>query len=174
MTSSKEALRNAATCSSESGFTWVLIILGSFAFRQGFFLIYSFSTACESAALRIICTFFTLFGARAFPLSSGRLIVSPTNREQLDELVEIIVEIELNRNPITRIGKDAEYPSDYVRQRMRKLTSEHIRKVLDGISENQTQVHNTKAYLLASLFNVTATMDNYYTMQVNHDKNRLS
>lgn len=52
-------------------------------------------------------------------------IVSPTNREQLDELVEIIVEIELNRNPITRIGKDAEYPSDYVRQRMRKLTSEH-------------------------------------------------
>ena len=101
-------------------------------------------------------------------------IVSPANREQLDELVEIIVEIELNRKPITRIGKDAEYPSDYVRQRMRKLTSEHIRKVLDGISENQTQVHNTKAYLLASLFNVTATMDNYYTMQVNHDKNRLS
>lgn len=97
-------------------------------------------------------------------------IVTPANREQLNELIEILVETELNRKPVIHIGRDAEYPADYVRQRLRKLTSEHILKVLDGINENCTQVHNTKAYLLASLFNAAATMDNYYTMQVNHDQ----
>ncbi|MCX4266059.1 MAG: DUF6017 domain-containing protein, partial [Firmicutes bacterium] len=30
-------------------------------------------------------------------------------------------------------------------------------------------VKNTKAYLLAALFNAPSTLDNHYTMQVNHD-----
>ena len=50
-------------------------------------------------------------------------------------------------------------------------TSAHIEKVLDGIQENTTRVRNTRAYLLASLFNAPSTMDNHYTMLVNHDLN---
>lgn len=97
-------------------------------------------------------------------------LVTPNNRDQVDELVEIMLEVSLNCSPTIHIGRDAEYPTNYVRERMRLITSEHIRKVLDGINETYSEVYNTKAYLLASLFNVPATMDNYYTMRVNHDQ----
>ena len=65
--------------------------------------------------------------------------------------------------------RDAEYPASYVQDRFRKLTGEHIRQVLEGIGENTTRVYNTRAYLLAALFNAVSTMDNHYAMLVNHD-----
>ena len=97
------------------------------------------------------------------------LLVTPSNRPQVDELVEIMVEVAMNRGKTIKVGRDAEYPTSYVRERFEKLTKEHIEKVLDGISENTTRVYNTKAYLLAALFNVVSTIDNHYAMLVNHD-----
>lgn len=40
----------------------------------------------------------------------------------------------------------------------------HIEKVMDGIRENTTRVWNTKAYLMAALFNSVSTIDNHYTI----------
>lgn len=91
------------------------------------------------------------------------------NREQIDEFVEIMLEVALTRSPTIRIGRDAEYPTVFVQQRFEQLTSSHIEKVLDGIRENTTRVWNTKAYLLAALFNAPSSTDNHYTMLVNHD-----
>ena len=96
-------------------------------------------------------------------------IVTPFNRAQVDELVEIMLEVSMNRSPTIRIGRDGEYPTSFVRDRFRKLTSEHIEKVLDGIKENTTRVYNTKAYLMAALFNAVSTLDSHYMMLVNHD-----
>ena len=42
-------------------------------------------------------------------------------------------------------------------------------KVLEGISENTTRVRNTKAFLLAALFNSVSTLDNHYTLLFNHN-----
>ena len=56
-----------------------------------------------------------------------------------------------------------------VQQRFEKITSMHIEKVMDGIRENTTRVWNTKAYLMAALFNSVSTIDNHYAMLVNHD-----
>ncbi len=89
--------------------------------------------------------------------------------EQVDELVEIMLEVAMNRSPTIRIGRDAEYPASYVQERFSKLTVMHLERVLEGIADNRTQVRNTKAYLLASLFNAVSTLDNHYTMQYNHD-----
>ena len=97
------------------------------------------------------------------------ILVTPSNRAQVDELVEIMVEVAVNQSKTVRIGRDAEYPIDYVRKRFQQITKEHIEKVLDGIAENTTRVYNTKAYLLAALFNVVSTIDNHYTMLVRHD-----
>ena len=97
------------------------------------------------------------------------LIVTPSNRAQLDEFVEIMLEVALTRTPTMKIGRDAEYPTAFVQQRFDQLTSIHIEKVMDGIRENTTQVRNARAYLLAALFNAPSTTDNHYTMQVNHD-----
>lgn len=91
------------------------------------------------------------------------------NREQIDEFVEIMLEVALTRSPIIKIGRDTEYPTAFVQQRFEKLDSSHIEKVLDGIRENTTRVWNTKAYLLAALFNAPSSTDNHYTMLVNHD-----
>ena len=56
-----------------------------------------------------------------------------------------------------------------MQQRFEQITSSHIEKVLDGISETNPRVWNAKAYLLAALFNAPSSPDNHYTMLVNHD-----
>lgn len=89
--------------------------------------------------------------------------------EQLDELVEIMLEVMMNRSPTIRIGRDAEYPTSYVQERLSKINALHIERVMDGIADNRTQVYNTRAYLLATLFNSVSTIDSYNTMQYNHD-----
>ena len=90
-------------------------------------------------------------------------------REQIDELVEIMLEVSMNRSPTIRIGREAEYATAYVQDRFSRITSMHIERVCDGIRDNHTQVRNTKAYLLAALFNAVSTLDSYYTMQANSD-----
>lgn len=96
-------------------------------------------------------------------------ICTPANQTQVDEFVEIMLEVAMTRSPTIKIGRDAEYPTAFVQQRFEQITSSHIEKVLDGISENTTRVWNTKAYLLAALFNAPSSTDNHYTMLVNHD-----
>ena len=96
-------------------------------------------------------------------------IVSPANREQIDEFVEIMLEVALTRSPTIRIGREAEYPAALVQQRFEKLTSAHIGKILEGIRENTARVRNVRNYLLAALFNAPSSTDNHYTMLVNHD-----
>ena len=91
------------------------------------------------------------------------------SREQIDELVEIMLEVSMNRSPTIRIGRDSEYATAYVQDRFSRITSMHIERVCDGIRDNHTQVRNTKAYLLAALFNAVSTLDSYYTMQANSD-----
>lgn len=89
--------------------------------------------------------------------------------EQVDGLVELMVEVELNRGRIVRLGRDVEYDGDYVRRRFARLGREHVERVLEGINENTTYVKNTRAYLLSALFNSATTLDSHYTMRVNHD-----
>ena len=97
------------------------------------------------------------------------VICTPVNRTQVDEFVELMLEVAMTRSPTIKIGRDAEYPTAFVQQRFEQITSSHIEKVLDGISENNTRVWNAKAYLLAALFNAPSSTDNHYTMLVNHD-----
>lgn len=99
------------------------------------------------------------------------LITNAANREQVDEFVEIMLEVALAKSATMKIGRNAEYPTALVQQRFELINSSHIEKVLDAIQENTTRVWNTRAYLLAALFNAPSTTDNHYTMLVNHDMN---
>ena len=49
------------------------------------------------------------------------------------------------------------------------INSAHIEYVFDCLDENTSKVGNIKAYVLATLFNAPATMDEYYRAEVNHD-----
>ena len=89
-------------------------------------------------------------------------------RDDLDEIVELLVETVCASRQTTRIAK-TDFPHEVVRSRLLKLTSEHIRFVMDCLQKNTTEVRNMKQYLLTVLFNAPTTMSNHYTSQVNHD-----
>ena len=91
-----------------------------------------------------------------------------TYREDLDEIVELIVETVCARRKTTRIA-GADFPHEVVRSRFLKLDSAHIEFVMECLHNNTTEVRNMKQYLLTVLFNAPTTMNNHYTAQVNHD-----
>ena len=91
-----------------------------------------------------------------------------TYREDLDEIVELIVETVCARRKSTRIA-GADFPHEVVRSRFLKLDSSHIEFVMECLHNNTTEVRNIKQYLLTVLFNAPTTMNNHYTAQVNHD-----
>lgn len=89
-------------------------------------------------------------------------------RDDLDEIVELLVDTVCASRQTTRIAK-TDFPHEVVRSRLLKLNSEHIRFVMDCLQKNTTEVRNMKQYLLTVLFNAPTTMSNHYTSQVNHD-----
>ena len=91
-----------------------------------------------------------------------------TYREDLDEIVELIVETVCARRKTTRIA-GADFPHEVVRSRFLKLDSSHIEFVMECLHNNTTEVRNMKQYLLTVLFNAPTTISNHYTAQVNHD-----
>lgn len=92
----------------------------------------------------------------------------PLYRDDLDEVVELIVETVCAKRKTTRIA-GADFPHEVVRSRFLKLDSSHIEFVMDCLQKNTTEVRNMKQYLLTVLFNAPTTMSNHYTSQVNHD-----
>ena len=91
-----------------------------------------------------------------------------TYREDLDEIVELIVETVCARRKTTRIV-GADFPHEVVRSRFLKLDSSHIEFVMESLHNNTTEIRNMKQYLLTVLFNAPTTISNHYTAQVNHD-----
>ena len=90
-------------------------------------------------------------------------------REEVDELMELMVEIlMLPDNRVVRIG-GADKPVSVVKSRFLKLTYSHIEYVLFSLHRNTSKVANIKAYLLATLYNSSMTMNHYYQAEVNHD-----
>ena len=90
-------------------------------------------------------------------------------REELDELVELMVDVMMMPDhAILRIA-GAERPAAVVKERFLKLDDSHIAYVLACLQGNTGKVGNIKAYLLASLYNSALTIGNYYRAEVNHD-----
>ena len=92
----------------------------------------------------------------------------PTEREEIDEIVEIMLDAICSSKPFVRIAGE-EMPQEVVKSRLLKLNSEHIQFVLDCMHNNTTKVRDIKRYLLTTLYNAPVTISNYYTALVNHD-----
>ena len=93
---------------------------------------------------------------------------SHIDREQLDEIVDLIVDTVCSALKVIRIAGD-DYPAEVVKSRFMKLDSSHVQYVMDCMKDNTTYVRNIKKYLLAALYNAPVTMDSYYTSLVSHD-----
>lgn len=95
--------------------------------------------------------------------------VQKGEREDVDELIELMVEIlMLPDDSMVRIG-GADKPVTVVKSRFLKLTYSHIEYVLFSLHRNTSKVANIKAYLLTTLYNSFMTMNHYYQAEVNHD-----
>ena len=90
------------------------------------------------------------------------------DREQLDEVVDLIAETLCSRKKTIVIAGD-EYPAEMVKEKLLRITASHIEYVFDCLKQNTTYVRNIKKYLLASLFNAPSTIGSYYSALVNHD-----
>jgi hypothetical protein len=91
-----------------------------------------------------------------------------TNRERLDEIVDLIVETLCSTKPTICVSGD-DYPAMLVKEKLLRLTSSHMDYIFECLDKNTTYVRNIKKYLLATLFNASSTIDSYYSALVNHD-----
>lgn len=90
-------------------------------------------------------------------------------REDVDELVELMVEAMMTPDNGTLRIAGVEKPAAIVKNRLMKLNHLHMGYILDCLAANTTKVGNIKAYLLTTLYNAPLTMSNYYQAEVNHD-----
>ena len=89
-------------------------------------------------------------------------------KEQLDELISLIVEMEVCEGESMLIAGTV-YPTELVKVRMQMLNAECIRYVLDCLHEVKPQIKNMKKYLMASLFNALTTMENFMESRVQRE-----
>jgi len=99
-------------------------------------------------------------------------LVDSDNREQLDNLVELIVETLCSSKSHIAVAGES-YPAPLVKQRLLTLNSLHIQYVLTCLRNNTSRIRNIKRYLLTTLFNAPATMGSYYDAAVRHDQAKL-
>ena len=90
------------------------------------------------------------------------------DRRDIDEIISLMVDVMISHKGTVRISGD-DKPIEVVKSRFMKLNYMHIEYVLDGMKDNPVKVRNIRAYLLASLYNAPATINNYYSALVNHD-----
>ena len=90
------------------------------------------------------------------------------DREQLDEITEIILDTVCTSRKTVRISSD-DFPAEVVKSRFLKLNASHIQYVIACMKENTTHIRNIKKYLQSALYNATFTIGNYYSALVQHD-----
>lgn len=92
---------------------------------------------------------------------------NPTNRVKIDEIVDNMAEMMACHSPTMRIGgKDID--TNFVKDRLAKIGSDHIEYILLCLKRNTTKVNNIKAYLQTVIFNAPSTIDNYFSSEVNN------
>ncbi len=62
-----------------------------------------------------------------------------------------------------------QYPTGLVRQRLLKIDSSKLDAFLLDFTRRTDKIHNTKAYLITSLFNIPATADTNLSNMVRND-----
>lgn len=92
----------------------------------------------------------------------------PYDREVIDEIMELILDTVCSTRETIGIAGE-QRPIDIVKSRFMQLTAAHLEYVLHSMSETTSLIKNPKAYMLATLYNSSLTMDSYYRSLARHD-----
>lgn len=99
----------------------------------------------------------------------GSLLTTfPYDRELLDQIVELMVDVICSNAKTIRVGGD-DKPCQVVKSVFSKLTYEHVTYVIDGLNENTTKIRNMRQYLIAALYNASLTISAHYSALYNYD-----
>lgn len=86
----------------------------------------------------------------------------------IDEIVSVMAEVLTIDTPYYNIEKK-QYPTEIVRQRFLEIDYGKLDAFLLEFSRRTEKIHNTKAYLITSLFNIPATADTNLSNMVKSD-----
>jgi len=89
----------------------------------------------------------------------------PDSTDIIRNLIDVMVEIMMSTQPKFMISGN-EYDADYVKSRVFCIFDRHIEYMIECIKKNTTKVGNIKAYLRATIFNCTTTLECYSDMTV--------
>jgi len=92
----------------------------------------------------------------------------PYDRERLDGFVELIAEVYGSASQTMRINRE-KIQTDLVKNRLQKLTCDHIEYVMRCLDENPASISNMRGYMLSALFNAPVTISQYYASLYSHD-----
>lgn len=88
--------------------------------------------------------------------------------DRVNEIIEVMLDAICSTSPTLRVN-NADMPKEVVKSRLLKLNSSHIDYVFDAMRKCPSDIRNIRAYMLTTLYNAPATIDNYYSALVNHD-----
>ena len=92
----------------------------------------------------------------------------PRRKGEVDELVMITAEALCSTKPTLRVNGE-ERPSAMVKDRLKMLRYDHIVYVLHCLQNTSSKIPKPDRYLLTSLYNAPATINNFYNAEANHD-----
>ena len=90
---------------------------------------------------------------------------NPENKMLWDNCISLLVHICSTKQSAThRIGSVC-YTTDDLRRRFSRLTSSHVKYVLECVGKTYTKIRNMRGYLLQSLYNAPDTIYFYYAQK---------
>ncbi len=95
-------------------------------------------------------------------------LVYSYDKAVIDEIVSVMAEVLTIDTPYYTIEKK-QYPTELVRQRFLKIDYSKLEAFMLEFTKRTEKIHNTKAYLITSLFNIPATADINLSNMVRND-----
>ncbi len=95
----------------------------------------------------------------------------PGRKGEIDEIVMTIQDALYSKKSALRVNGE-ERPAAMVKERLNMLCYDHIRYVLQSLSTATTKTKKPNQYLLTTLYNAPATINVFYSQEVNHDMYR--
>lgn len=96
----------------------------------------------------------------------------PYEAEKINNILEILVDISIKKDCKIQVNGCPTF-IEIVKSRFMKLGYQHMEYILECLNKNTTKIKNIKNYLITTIYNAPATIDHYYSQEVNHDMAEL-
>ena len=86
-----------------------------------------------------------------------------------DEIIKILADVMvLDDKELVTINQ-TRLPAQIVKERYRKLNSEHLEYLVNAIKENEYKIRNIRAFVLTAAYNAPSGIDAHYSALVSYD-----